>query len=100
MAVKPVPEGYHTVTACFVVEKATRAINFYKQAFSAEELYRMPMGDKIGHAEIRIGDTHLMLSDEWPDLGEPKSTGRHDLHVRDRRFLAPTTPSGAQSTPA
>jgi PhnB protein len=69
MAVKPVPEGYHTVTAYFVVDDAAKAIDFYRQAFGAEELYRMPMGDKVGHAEIRIGDTHLMLSDEWPDLG-------------------------------
>src|SRR5207342_810691 len=69
MAVKPVPDGYHTVTAYFVVEQAAKAIEFYKQAFGAEEVYRMPMGDKIGHAEIRIGDTQLMLSDEWPDLG-------------------------------
>ena len=77
MAVKPIPDGYHTVTAYFVVEEAAKAIEFYKQAFGAEEVYRMPMGDKIGHAEIRIGDTRLMLSDEWPDLGVlgPKARG-------------------------
>lgn len=68
MAVKPVPDGYHTVTAYLIVDDAARAIEFYKAAFGAEELYRLPMGGKVGHAEIRIGDTNLMLSDEWPDM--------------------------------
>jgi PhnB protein len=77
MAVNPVPAGYHTVTNYFVVDDAAKAIDFYQRAFGAEEVYRMPMGDKIGHAEIRIGDTHLMLSDEWPDFGVlgPKARG-------------------------
>ena len=77
MAVKPVPDGYHTVNSYFVVDDAAKAIEFYARAFGAEELYRLPMGDKIGHAEIRIGDTHLMLSDEWPEWGSlgPKSRG-------------------------
>ena len=77
MAVKPVPDGYHTVTAYIVVDDAARAIDFYRDAFGAKELYRMPMGDKVGHAEIVIGDTHMMLSDEWPDMGTlgPKARG-------------------------
>ena len=68
MAVKPVPDGYHTVTAYLIVDDGARAIDFYRAAFGAEELYRLPMGGKVGHAEIRIGDTNLMLSDEWPDM--------------------------------
>ena len=68
MAVKPVPDGYHTVTAYLIVDDGARAIDFYREAFGAEELYRLPMGGKVGHAEIRIGDTNLMLSDEWPDM--------------------------------
>jgi PhnB protein len=68
MAVDPVPAGYHTVTAYLIVDDAARAIDFYRDAFDATELFRLPMGDKIGHAEIRIGDTQLMLSDEWPDM--------------------------------
>ncbi len=68
MAVKPIPDGYHTVTAYLIVDDGARAIDFYKDAFGAEELYRLPMGGKVGHAEIRIGDTNLMLSDEWPDM--------------------------------
>ena len=73
MAVNPVPEGYRTVNAYLIVEDAARAIDFYTRAFGAQELYRLPMKDadgreKVGHAEIRIGDTQLMLSDEWPEL--------------------------------
>lgn len=77
MGVKPIPEGYHTVNSYFIVDDAAKAIEFYKRAFGAEEVARLPMGDKIGHAEIRIGDTQLMLSDEWPDMGSlgPKSRG-------------------------
>jgi PhnB protein len=77
MAVKPIPEGYHSITPYLVVHEAGRAIEFYRKAFGAEELFRMPMGNKIGHAEIRIGDSIIMLSDEWPDRGllGPKARG-------------------------
>ncbi len=77
MAVNPVPEGHHTVTAYLVVAGAARAIDFYRDAFGAKELSRLPMGDRVGHAELQIGDTHLMLSDEWPDMDMlgPKSRG-------------------------
>ncbi len=69
MSVNPIPEGYRSVNAYLIVDDAAKAIDFYRKAFGAEEIYRLPMGDKIGHAEIRIGDTQLMLSDEWPDMG-------------------------------
>ena len=77
MAVNYIPEGYHTVTAYLMVDDAARALDFYRDAFGAEELFRLPMGDKIGHAEIMIGDTHLMLADEFPDMGAlgPNSRG-------------------------
>ena len=68
MAVNYIPDGYHTVTAYLVVDDAAKALDFYREAFGAEELFRLPMGDKIGHAEIMIGDTHLMLADEFPDM--------------------------------
>ncbi len=68
MAVNYIPDGYHTVTAYLMVDDAAKALDFYQAAFGAEELFRMPMGDKIGHAEIMIGDTHLMLADEFPDM--------------------------------
>lgn len=77
MAIKPVPEGYHSVTAALIVNDGARALDFYRKAFGAQELMRMPMGDKIGHAEFQIGDTRLMLSDEWPDMSllSPRSRG-------------------------
>ncbi|MEL1265581.1 VOC family protein [Pseudoxanthomonas putridarboris] len=62
------PDGYHTVTTYLIVDDATRALDFYRDAFGAQELYRLPMGDRIGHAEFRIGDTPLMIADEFPDL--------------------------------
>jgi len=77
MAVNPIPSGYHSITPSAVVDDAKKAIAFYEQAFGAKEKYRLPMGDKIGHAEIQIGDSRFMLSDEFPDWGalSPKSRG-------------------------
>ena len=67
--VSPIPEGYHSVTPYIVVDGASRTIDFYRQAFGAEEVLRMSAGpDKLAHAEIRIGDSIVMLSDEWPDM--------------------------------
>ena len=64
MAVKPVPEGYHTYTPYYVVQGAAEFIDFLKRAFGAEETVRMPApGGKIGHAEVRIGSSMLMLAD-------------------------------------
>ena len=69
MAVKPIPEGYHSVTPYLSINGAARALDFYKQAFGATELLRMdgPNGT-IAHAEIRIGDSPIMLSDEAPNM--------------------------------
>jgi len=82
MALKSIPDGYHAVTPHLVVDDAAKAIDFYKQAFGAEELLRLPMKDRegrdrLGHAEIRIGDSTLMLADEWPGMQAlaPKSRG-------------------------
>jgi len=76
--VKPIPEGYHSVTPYLCIKGASAAIEFYKNAFGAKELMRMPApGDKIGHAEIQIGDSHVMLADEFPEMGflSPQSVG-------------------------
>ena len=63
--VKPIPEGYSTVIPYISVKNASDAIAFYKKAFGAEELMRMPMPDgTVGHAELKIGDSILMLADE------------------------------------
>src|SRR5215210_3342886 len=67
MAAKPIPEGYHRLTPYLAVEDADRAIEFYKDAFGAEEVLRMPgPNDTVAHAELRIGDSKLMLSEPFP----------------------------------
>jgi PhnB protein len=76
--VQPIPKGYHTVTPYLIINGAAKAIDFYKKAFGATELMRMPgPGGKIGHAEIRIGDSPVMMADEHPEMGArgPNSTG-------------------------
>jgi PhnB protein len=68
--VKPIPEGYHTVTPYLVVRDGARAIEFYKKAFGAQELFRMPGPDgKIAHAELQIGSSRIMLGTESPQTG-------------------------------
>lgn len=84
MAVKPIPEGYHSVTPYLILNDAAAAIDFYKRAFGATEVMRMPGPDgKIGHAEIQIGDSHIMLADEYPDMGarSPKSLGGSPVSI-------------------
>ena len=75
MAVKPIPDGYHSVTPYLIVSAAADAIDFYKKAFGAVELMRMPApGGKVGHAEIKIGDSAIMLADEFPEMGYKSPT--------------------------
>jgi PhnB protein len=66
--VRFVPDGYHVLTTSLYIDGAARALDFYSAAFGAIELFRLPMGDKIGHAEMQIGDTRFMLADEFPDM--------------------------------
>ena len=79
-SVRPVPEGYYSLTPGLVVDNAAEAIEFYKRAFGAHELFRMsaPDGKKVWHAELLIGNSRFMLGDESPDMGgcrSPKSLG-------------------------
>ena len=67
---KPIPEGYHSVTPYLIVRGGADAIEFYKKACGATELFSFPAPDgKIGHAEIKIGDSPIMLADEFPEMG-------------------------------
>ena len=69
MAVKPIPDGYHSVTPYLIIDGAARAIEFYKKAFGAQEIVRMPGPDgRIGHAELRFGTSMVMLADENPEM--------------------------------
>ena len=66
---KAVPDGYHSATAYLIVDGAARAIDFYTRAFGATELMRIPApGGRVGHAEIKIGDSVIMLADEHPEI--------------------------------
>src|SRR5213594_3729504 len=77
--VKPVPEGYHAVTPYLIVSDAGKAIEFYKRGLGAQEIMRMPgPGGRIMHAEVKIGDSIVMLGEEPPDkptLRAPQSAG-------------------------
>jgi len=78
VAVKPVPDGYHTVTPYMTVRGAAKAIDFYKEAFGAVEVLRMPMPDgSVAHAEIKIGDSVIMMGEENPAWGNksPQALG-------------------------
>ena len=75
MTVKAIPEGYHSVTPYIVVQGAAKALDFYARAFGAKEKFRLPMGDIIGHAEIVIGDSHVMLADAMDDHKDPRKLG-------------------------
>ncbi len=77
-SIQPIPEGYHAATPYLIVSNAAKAMEFYKEAFGASELTRLTMpGGKIGHAEIQIGDSRIMLADEFPewDARSPETVG-------------------------
>jgi PhnB protein len=78
MAVKPIPDGYPQVTPYLIVDGAQAAIDFYSSVLGATERMRMPgPGGKIGHAELQLGDSLLMVADEFPDMGarSPRTVG-------------------------
>ena len=104
MSVKPIPDGYHSVTPYLSIRGAAEAIEFYKQALGANELFRlvMPSGD-IGHAEIMIGDSHIMMADPCEEFNfrSPKVLGGSSvgLHVYDEdvdKLFAQAVAAGAK----
>jgi PhnB protein len=84
MKTRPIPKGYHAVTPYLSVQGAASAIAFYKKAFGAKEVMRMPgpMGT-IGHAEIQMGDSRIMLADEFPEMNfrSPRSIGGTPVNI-------------------
>lgn len=104
--VKPIPEGYHTATPYLIVGDAASAIEFYRQAFGATELFRMPdPSGRIAHAEIMIGDSHIMLADEHPEMNarSPHTLGGSPvsfmLYVEDvDAMVAQAVTAGAKLT--
>jgi uncharacterized glyoxalase superfamily protein PhnB len=82
----PIPEGHSTITPHLVIKGAAEAIEFYKKAFGAEELLRMPMPGpdgqiKVGHAELKIGDSRLYLADECPEYGVSGPNGSSPVTI-------------------
>ena len=79
-----IPKGYHSVTPYLACKGAAQAIEFYKKAFGAKEVMRMPgPNGAIGHAEIAIGDSRVMLTDEYPDMDflSPHTRGGTSVHI-------------------
>src|SRR5438477_230484 len=108
MAAKPIPEGYQSVTPYLIVGGAAKALDYYKRAFGAKERMRLPMPDgKIAHAEIEIGDSVIMLADEFPQMGakSPQTIGGTPvgicLYVEDvdTRFKQAIAAGGKEERP-
>jgi PhnB protein len=102
-AVRPIPRGYRTATPYLIVDGAARAIDFYKKAFRAKEIMRLEHHGKIGHAEIKVGNSRIMLADEFPEMDArgPKSIGGSPvsihLYVKDAdKTFAKAVKAGAK----
>jgi PhnB protein len=83
-SVKPIPEGHRTVTPYLAIKNAAGALEFYKKAFGAVETYKLIIPDgRVGHAEIRLGDSLIMLSDEFPEFGgkAPEALGGSPVSI-------------------
>ena len=108
MPVKPIPDGYHTVTPYLIIKGAAQALDFYRRAFGATESLRMDGPDgSIGHAEIRIGDSVIMLADEHPQMGVvgPQTLGGTSVSILlyvedvDRRYAQAIAAGGQEQRP-
>jgi PhnB protein len=108
MAAKPIPDGYHTVTPYLVVKGGAAALDYYKKAFAATELFRMAdPGGAVRHAEIKIGDSVIMLADEAPEMGfrGPQSLGGSPIGIMlyvedaDKQFNQAVAAGGKVKSP-
>jgi PhnB protein len=107
-SVKPIPEGFHTITPSLIVRNGAEAIDFYKRALGAQERMRMPTPDgKVSHAELQIGDSIIFLSEEMPNMGgkSPQTVGTYTgglyLYVQDvdSAFKKAVTAGGKTTMP-
>src|SRR6185295_17186710 len=105
---KPIPDGYHTVTPYLILNDAAKALDFYKKAFGAIETVRMAApGGKVGHAEIKIGDSPIMLADECPEMKarSPQALGGSPVSIMlyvedvDSRFSQAIKAGGKELRP-
>ena len=91
MTAKPIPDGFHTITPHLNVRNATAAIEFYKNVFGAKEVSRMPGpdGKSVMHAELKIGDSVLMLCDEFPEFGcrSPQQLNGTAVTIQDGKIV-------------
>jgi len=84
MTVKPIPDGYHSVTPYLIVKGAADAVDFYSKAFGATEVMRLGGPDgKVGHAELQVGDSRIMMADECPEMNAlaPQSPGSSGVGI-------------------
>jgi PhnB protein len=84
MSIKPIPDGYHSVTPYLIVRGAVQALDFYQRAFGAKEIMRLTMPDgTLGHAEMQIGDSRVLLGDEAPqrNVKSPSTLGGSSVHL-------------------
>lgn len=84
MSVKPIPDGYHSITPYLIVKDAAAALEFYRNAFGAEEIMRLAAPDgNIMHCEFKIGDSPVMMANEFPDMGcvGPKTLGGSPVNI-------------------
>lgn len=99
--VKPIPEGHPSVSPYLIVDGAGRALEFYKKAFGATELGRFEMpGGRIGHAEIKIGDSIIMLADENPEMGARSPRAHNGSPVSLHLYVENVDTVAAQATGA
>jgi PhnB protein len=84
MSVRAIPAGHHTASPYLAIKNAVKALEFYKKAFGADEIYKLLMPDgRLGHAEIRLGDSIIMLADEFPEYGgkSPETLGGSPVSI-------------------
>lgn len=100
--VNPIPEGMHTLTPNLVIRDCAKAIDFYKRAFGAQEIARMPApdGKSIWHAELRIGDSVVFMNDEMPGMSPPAPTGEGRVPVTMWLYVKDTDAAFKRATEA